>query len=255
MTTVDRGITDYCDKSWTLILSHNGLQEFDDYWNCSGEWVEHANYARGGWSGVIRCCLSLPNGGQAALFVKRQRNYTTWTLRHPILGIPTLAREFNNLAQLTQKGVGTVNPIYFASRNVCGDYRSILITEELRGFHSLMPTGESRFDSEAAFETGRLLRAVHTAGLNHNCYYPKHVFIRPTANERICEARVLDLEKAKPRHLSCLRPLHDLRTMLRRCHWWTRGNRVRFLSGYFGTLDSVLAKRAVTTALHREAKE
>ena len=217
--------------------------------------MEHANYARGGWSGVIRCCLSLPNGGQAALFVKRQRNYTTWTLRHPILGIPTLAREFNNLAQLTQKGVGTVNPIYFASRNVCGDYRSILITEELRGFHSLMPTGDSRFDSAAAFETGRLLRDVHAAGLNHKCYYPKHVFIRPTANDRICEARVLDWEKATPRHWSCLRTLHDLRTMLRRCHWWTRGHRARYLTGYFRTLDSVLATRAVTTALHAEAKE
>ena len=46
----------------------------------------------------------------------------------------------------------------------------------------------------------------------------------------------------------------DLQTMLRRCHWWTRGNRIRFLTGYFGTLDSLLAILAVTGALHREVK-
>jgi hypothetical protein len=48
-----------------------------------------------------------------------------------------VAREFGNRMLLSRKGVSTVKPIYFASGNVLGDYRRILITEELTAFHSL----------------------------------------------------------------------------------------------------------------------
>jgi hypothetical protein len=240
---------DYCDSWWKSVFSHNGLHDFGDYWNCPGTSVERANFARQGWSGVTRSELALPSGEKMAVFVKRQRDYKTRTLRHPISGVPTLAREFKNLTCLIRRGVGTAKPLYFANRIVGQESRCILVTEELSGFRPLAPTGNPRLDFAAAAETGRLLRAIHAAGISHNCYYPKHVFLRRTDDDRIGQACVIDLEKGRARFLGCLRPLHDLHTMLRRCGWWTRGNRIRFVTGYFGNLNSTLAKVAMAAAL------
>lgn len=72
--------------------------------------------------------LNLPEGGSAAVFLKRQENHGYRTWRHPWSGIPTFAREFANTQQLREIGVPTLEPVYFAMDRQSMAGRAILLT-------------------------------------------------------------------------------------------------------------------------------
>ena len=87
---------DYVAEPLKPVFDYNGLFGFSDFWNRKIEWFEAPNHRRGGWSGVARSELTLPDGGRLPVFVKRQANHMTRTWRHPFRGQPTLIREFEN---------------------------------------------------------------------------------------------------------------------------------------------------------------
>jgi len=232
-------MNDYLATDWQRIFEFNGLRSFDDFWKLEAEWFEEPNQRRGGWSGVARCELEKPDGGAARVFLKRQENHVTRTLAHPLRGFPTFIREFQSIMRYRRCGIPTLTPIYFAVRREDGNQRAVLMTEELTGFRSLDDLARewkafpARTRAAVAIEVARLLKQIHSHRLSHNCFYPKHVFLR-LAGDDVAEARIIDLEKTKWRLLGLDRDFRDMRRLNGPGLPWSRADRVRFFKKYLG---------------------
>ncbi|HTD66871.1 MAG TPA: lipopolysaccharide kinase InaA family protein [Candidatus Limnocylindria bacterium] len=247
---------------WREIFAANGLSKFDDFWDWKVALFEQPNTDRGGWSGVARCELRLPNGGTIRVFLKRQENHVTRTLLHPVRGIPTFAREFQNIMRYRAHAIPSVTPLYFASRQEDGKQRAILLTEELAGFRSLdewhrdwqqIPPSP-RLRRAVIRSVADLLRQIHAHGLRHNCFYPKHIFVRLDSAERV-ESRAIDLEKTKHSPFRHWR-MNDLGTLNRHAAGWSRADRVRFFKEYLSiphlTEDAKMQWRHLARRLARK---
>ena len=231
---------DFINERWRAILACNGLLDFDALWNLDAPWFEEPNHRRGGWSGVSRYELSLPEGGRAVIFLKRQENHGTPSLRHPVRGIPTFYREFKRIMSYRDKGVLALEPVYFAVRQVGKDQRAILATEELTGFISLeeqvqlwVKSGGApiRLRRPVLSAVAHLLRSMHSHGIRHGCFYTKHVFVRLNA-EGAVDVRVIDLEKSHVMPLASLCALRDLSALSRFSSFWSRADKMHFLKEY-----------------------
>ncbi|HMM55423.1 MAG TPA: lipopolysaccharide kinase InaA family protein [Candidatus Desulfobacillus sp.] len=232
---------DFVAPSWQAILEHNGLRDFEALWTLEAGWFEAPNRRRGGWSGVSRCELSLPGGGTRAVFLKRQENHNARSWTHPLRGAPTFLREFRRLRQYRARGIPTLEPVYFAMRREAGQARAILATEELAGFIPLDERAR-RWRLEGAprsvrlaciREVAALLAQMHGHHIQHNCFFPNHVFTRLLEGGGV-EARVIDLEKSRWRPLKVFCTLRDLDTLNRYSPIWSRSDRLRFLKAYLG---------------------
>lgn len=237
---------DYLDPAWQPILAHNGLADFDALWNVDAGWFEPPNERRGGWSGVSRLELTRPDGTACAVFLKRQENHNTFSWRHPFQGIPTFLREFRLIQRYLAAGVPSLKPVCFAIRS----QRALLVTEELTGFAGLdrhldaWPTLDAATRRQIIDTVASLTQRLHAAGIQHNCYYPKHVFVKVGAGGRtlagaaVCmgmvEARIIDLEKSRWNPLARQRSLRDLDTLNRYAPACRRSERLRFLKTYLG---------------------
>lgn len=233
---------DYLDARWQAILTHNQLHSFDDLWTLDIGWFEEPNRRRGGWSGVSRCELSLPEGGRTAIFLKRQENHGTFYWRHPIAGIPTFTREFRTILHYKANGVPSLEPVYFAARQTRNYQRAILATEELSGFISMeecvahwlandVPARSERLRYLCAIAD--LLSTMHRHRIQHNCPFPKHLFIKSRPDGSI-EARIIDLEKSRWRPLMLFCTLRDLGALQRHAPSWSGTDRLWFFKRYLG---------------------
>lgn len=231
---------DYINERWRPILAHNGLSGFDALWALKAEWFEEPNHRRGGWSGVSRCELKLPEGGTCAIFLKRQENHKARVWSHPVFGAPTFLREFQHIMRYRANGVATLEPVYFGMRKVGKDDRAILITEELTGFVSMEDRVQRWLKEGAPPRAVRLkilkavaglLRGMHAHGIQHNCFFPKHVFTRTNADGSV-EARVIDLEKSRWRPSKTVCARRDLYTLNHHSYCWSRSDRLWFFKEY-----------------------
>ena len=232
---------DYLPRNWQTLLAADGLDNFDALWSLDIGWYEPRNERRGGWSGVSRCELESRQGEHVGIFIKRQENHVSRTWAHPVRGIPTFRREFRNLLRYRTCGVPTLEPVYYAERRVDGSRRAILITRELAGYTSLQHCQENwsaqgRPAAPLRRDMLRRLAAVvcrlHRQRLQHNCLYPKHVFIGGSDDN--VDVRLIDLEKTKRRLSRARAMLRDLDTLNRRSTGWSRTDRLRFLLAYLG---------------------
>ncbi len=228
-------MNDFIAAEWQRIFEFNGLRSFDDFWKLEAKWFEEPNQRRGGWSGVARCELKLPEGGTTRVFLKRQENHTTRTLAHPLRGMSTFVREFQQIVRYRECGIPSLTPLYFACRREDGNLRAILLTEELSGFRSLDEMAREWKEMPRAIRhaiinaVAQLLRQIHEHRLTHNCFYPKHVFLRLDAQGRV-EARVIDLEKTKRQFFGFDWNFRDMRRL--NIPGWSRTDRVRFFREY-----------------------
>lgn len=232
---------DFIAPDWGPLAQRHGLDDFGALWELDIGWVEVPNRRRGGWSGVSRYAMQGRNGSDEVVYIKRQQNHTTRTLRHPFRGVMTFRREFRNLRRLQSYGVPVPDLLYFAERRVAGDRRAILILRELTGYASL----EERLEYWKAHglperavwqrllrRLAGIARLMHRHRMRQNCFYPKHVFIGGASDE--LDIRLLDFEKAR-RTLSVQRAmLRDLDTLNRHAPDLRTTDRLRFLLAYFG---------------------
>lgn len=232
---------DFVGERWRSILAYNGVVEFEALWAWQMPWFEPPNHRRGGWSGVSRCELKRPEGGYAVLFMKRQENHCARSWAHPIDGEPTFFREFRCLMHYRRSGIPTLEPVYFAARKDGSNHRAILITEALTGYLSLeawiqswqtQGVPELRVRRQVLSGLARLLREMHAQGIQHNCFFPKHVFVRVDAEG--ADVRVIDLEKSRWRPLAVLCALRDLGTLNYYSQAWRRCDRLWFFRQYLG---------------------
>jgi hypothetical protein len=232
-------VQEVCDATWRSILAANGLAEFEALWNLPRDWFEPPNKRRGGWSAVSRHRLRLDDGSGVGVFVKRQQDHAYRNLLHPFRGRPTFERELRNIHAYRACGVPTLVPVYFGWRRHGGHQQAILITLELQGFCSLLALQREwtergrppRAQRLALLESlAALTRRMHGCGLQHNCFYPKHLFLRPQADA--WELRVIDLEKTKRRRRRDAARVRDLSTLGRYAQGWSRSERLRFFLRY-----------------------
>jgi hypothetical protein len=250
----------FCADGWGEIFADNGLAGFEDFWKTEVPLFEEPNSGRGGWSAVARCELRRADGCPAVVFLKRQSGHNTRTLWHPWRGVPTFQREFDNIRRFQSLGIPTPQPLWFASEDGRGN-RAILVTAELTGCKSLdLVAVEVAAEKKPALrnalvaEVAALLRAIHRAGLRHNCFYPKHVFLRRAGAGAGFEAHVLDLEKARRNWTGPSGFRRDLRTLLRRVPQWNRPALLRFLLVYLGESRVTPRVRSLWRWLRRNLK-
>ncbi len=255
----------YQANDWKQLAHSNGLDSFDAIWALDIGWFEEPNQRRGGWSGVSQAELVLADGGRAGVFIKRQQGHITRTPAHPLAGGLTFRREFHNLKRLQTCGVPTLDVLYFAERKVDGKRQSILITRELSGYQSLddciqnwQQTGwpDKRAWHRFITRLAGVARLMHQNRMQHNCFFPKHIFLKDIDAEP--DIRLIDLEKAKHTFSVEQAMLRDLDTLNRRTSGVTTTERLRFLLAYYGQrrVDSRVRKtwKKLVELMHRKGR-
>lgn len=221
------------------LLETNHLAEFDQLWDLKTEWFEEPNYRRNGWSGVIKYPLVDSNGETSWVFIKRQENHNCKTAAHPIEGVPTFQREYQNIKHLNNNNIPTLTTLYYSERRIKGKNQAILITQSLEGYESFEQffAGEKNSDlpqrDEIMALSGQIIRKMHDAHFRHNCLYAKHLFVKVDAEE--VDVRLIDLEKLK--WLPFLQQVrkNDLSRLIRRGEPMTHNDLQNILSSYYQT--------------------
>ncbi len=225
----------YVAPNWLTALTNQSINNFDTLWALDADWFEPPNIRRGGWSGVSRIEVDIPNRGKLGLFLKRQENHRCKTWRHPISGIATLDKEFSNIIKFKKHNIPSLNPVYFAKQMVSGKLQAILITEELTGYRPLSDINISSPSNRKKLlqEVASVIHKMHAHNYQHNCLFPKHIFAKQD-NGR-WSVRIIDLEKTKHRISKKHVVLRDLGTLHRHAtDRWTLSDRIILLRCYMG---------------------
>ena len=232
-------LKEYINDAWLPILQHNHLDSFEALWALNrDDWFEPPNYRRGGWSGVVKTSIALPDGGSAGVFIKRQENHFFRSWRNFFRLTATFEREFRNILNFRKLGVPTLEPIYYCQKTVTGKLRAIVVTRELEGYQPfdaqcyqpISRLGKSRRRQLIA-RVATTLRHMHDAHLQHNCLYLKHIFVKEGPGGAT-DARLIDLEKAKWRPIRSIITTRDLYSLYRCAEGWSRTDRLRFFLAY-----------------------
>ena len=232
-------ITHYMAIDWREILAFNQLDSFESLWQLDADWFEEPNQRRGGWSGVSRVVLALPEGGEVAVFLKRQENHLRKTRAHPFRGIPTFRAEIENILRLRELHIPTMEPVYYAERNADKGWQCILVTNELTGYQPLDKAIEHWYaqgwDKYSAERKSILVTAasacarLHKYRLVHMALHAKHLFV----NRETTTVCFIDLEKMRSSWTSKRAMLRDLDSLNRHAYRLSRTDRLRFLLTYF----------------------
>jgi len=228
---------DFIAKADTPVLAANGLADFEALWRLDLEQVDEPNIRRGGVSSV--CRLPLNN---SAYYLKRQQGYFTRSLHHP-WGEALCEREWRNIQKFQQLGIAAVTCAFFGTRDSGKEQRAILLTHALDGFNDLthylkhwatLPKNQREAIVEACAE---LAHNLHRARQKHGCLYPKHIFLKASAEG--WQTCLIDLEKAR-RLLPFKRDrISDLEPLLRRAEIWNNHERRQFFRAYLNSDNGI----------------
>ena len=187
-------------------------EEFERWWATEGDWVEEPNQRRGGMSGVQRTQY---NG--KTVYVKRMTHHLFHSLRYPF-GRPTVVREIAVIRDLEKAGVIVPKIVYGKALKIDGEWRALLVTEDMDGFISIADWYEQHAKTPFpdAIREG-MLRAVavafkgmHSVNRQHGCCYVRHIYVRTDGKE---QAGFLDLEKSRRRFNREKAINHDFRQL------------------------------------------
>jgi tRNA A-37 threonylcarbamoyl transferase component Bud32 len=220
----------FIDDADRSLLERHGLADFDSLWDVQLDAVDEPNTGRGGWSSVFR--LELEGAGY---YLKRQSNYLTRTLHHP-LGEPSFSREFRNISLYQKLGIPALHAVFYGEQKVDGERRAILMTRALDGWTDL-DTLLLQWEELSATQRlailqacGQLARTLHKAGQVHGCFYPKHIFLKARAGEYL--AQLIDLEKTRKSIFGQRDRVKDLEPLLRRAPMWNEAQIREMLAAY-----------------------
>ncbi|OUR89182.1 hypothetical protein A9Q92_01455 [Methylophaga sp. 42_8_T64] len=226
------------NKDWQQIFANNNLADFDAIWDLTTEWFEEPNKRRGGWSGVIKLDLNTAEG-KVSVFIKRQENHITRTLLHPVRGMPTFQREYQNILRMSKHGLPIMELAFFAKRINNGNLQAILITKALDDYIPLeserfLASGDlinnAQHKEKLLVAVADTLRQIHRHHFQHNCLYLKHIFVRPDGDG--WDIKLIDLEKLKWRFFKQQAVFRDLYTLYRHAKGWSRKDHVRLFQAY-----------------------
>ncbi len=256
-------MNEFIAPEWRQILTDQGLADFNTLWRLELEPLDIPNTERGGWSTVSILTRKVSDGIEKRLIVKRQQKHTSFSFLHPFRGIPTFEKELYNILRYKQLGIPTIEPVYYSRRNSTNGPQAVLVTEYLDGYVSLneLVTTWQEHGQPNRFERIRVIKAVasllrklHSKDLQHNCFYPKHLFIKKE-NDKI-RVKLIDLEKTKRRPFGNGRKVRDLESLHRHSQGWSSADRLRFIKEYcnIGRMDKN-AKRLCRQIMRRNKKK
>jgi tRNA A-37 threonylcarbamoyl transferase component Bud32 len=184
----------------------------------------------------VRTKLALPDGSEVGIFIKRQENHVYRAWQNFFRLTATFAREFYNLLRFRQLGIPSPEIVYFGQRMVDGKLRAILVTRELAGY---LPVNAECYSPIAKFDRFRrkllitqvadTVRRLHQERIQHNCLYPKHLFVRENGDFDVC---LIDLVKAKWRPYKRSIIVRDLGSLYRHTQGWSRTDQLRLFLAY-----------------------
>ncbi len=219
----------YKDKAAKTVFQNSHLDNFDKLWSLDAPWFEAPNERRSGFSGVVTWEFIGQHGEIWPVFIKRQHNHNTRTWRHPLTGIPTFYREYQNITNLIKLGVPTIDTLYYGEQATADGVKAILVSRALDGYVSLEDWFKSSAEKDELVIAAVLkqivaaIKPMHQHRIRHGCLYGKHIFIKflpdntsmASGAEPIVDVRLLDLEKA---HVSLFKKqliLKDLSQLIR----------------------------------------
>ena len=230
---------EFFGNNWPLALKQNSLYSFNTLWQLQADWFEEPNIRRGGWSGVVKIRLKSGKDEPSYIFIKRQENHTSRTWRHPLSGIATFQKEYENIKRFHHYHIPTLELVYFGTRTYNGNLQAIIATQDLAGYFpldTLLPSSDLgiidnwKTKRSLLIATARVLSRMHQHNIQHNSLYPKHIFAKKVNND--WDIRIIDLEKAKRRLLKRTAILRDLGTLRRHTLDWTVKEQMTFFKAY-----------------------
>lgn len=231
--------TIYLNPQWQQQLDDNQLSTFDQFWDLELKAVDEGNVGRGqdGWSKVCIHSLMTATGEKKRIVIKRQSNYRSHTLRHPLSGIATFEKEYQFIRRYQKLEIPAMQAVYCATRQVNGELQAILATEYLENHRSLFDIlEESKLSKQDIIyltqQVGQLVATLHEKNLEHRCLFPKHIFIPNDPTQKAC---LIDLEKTRWRPWGKGRIVRDLTALARRTSNISARDKVRFMRQYLGT--------------------
>ncbi len=205
-------------------FKRNQLGGFQSIWELDAPWFEAPNERRDGVSGVVTYELVTEGGETVPIFIKRQSNHNTRTWAHPIRGIPTFRREFNNIVQLKAIGVQTLDVLYFGEALSVEGHLAVLVSRALSEYVPLdvwFQQSRNLADGERVKQLlvslVKAIKPMHEQKIRHGCLYGKHVFVKkiPLEQGGGFDVRLLDLEKAHRTRSSKYASQKDLSQLIR----------------------------------------
>lgn len=187
-------------------------KEFSHWWATEGDWVEEPNFRRKGMSGV-QC---VERDGKK-LYVKRMTHHLFHSLRYPF-GRPTIVREISVIHDLEKAGVIVPKIVYGKAMKVEGEWRALLVTEDMAGFisiadwyhqHAITPFPDEVRDAMLK-AVALAFKKMHSVNRQHGCCYVRHIYVK---TEGVVEAGFLDLEKSRRRLRRHKAANHDFRQL------------------------------------------
>lgn len=225
--------TDESQRNVANVASMPARNRFDFFWQLNAPLFEPPNTCRGGWSGVSQIQLQL-NNEKIPVFIKRQRKHRIRYWRHLLKGIPTFEREYRNIKHLRALDIPTLEPVFFAKRKD----KAILITKALSDYQSLdeLDYSQLSFPQRSALicSIAKVIAKLHAHHLQHNCLYPKHIFVKQLKNKS-WDVRLIDLEKLRHKLFKRQALSRDLSCLSRHApDNWSQTDHLRFFKAYLG---------------------
>ncbi len=133
------------------------------------------------------------------LYVKRMTHHLFHSVRYPF-GRPTIVREVAVIKELERAGVIVPKIVFGEAVKIEGEWRALLVTEDMAGFISIADWYARHAVSPYSDEVRQaMLKAValafkkmHSVNRQHGCCYVRHIYVK---TEGKAEAGFLDLEK------------------------------------------------------------
>lgn len=130
--------------------------------------------------------------------------------------------------------------LYFEQWTEEGRQRRVIMTEELGSYAPLSSDAykmggkilHSKSQKEALFQSlANLMRRMHGSHFKHNCFYPNHVFAKPSVKGQF-NLKVIDLEKIKRVWFKKSASIRDLSSFLRHASSWSKEDKQAFIAVY-----------------------
>ncbi len=194
------------------MASKKELEEFQRWWATEGDWVEEPNERRKGMSGVQR----IERDGKT-LYVKRQVAHLFHSLRYPF-GRPTIVREIQVIDELAAAGVIVPKIVYGKALQINGEWRALLVTEDMKDFVSIGDWYEQNMHLDCSPEVKAEMfkqiavafKKMHSVNRQHGCCYVRHIYVKSSGEVL---AGFLDLEKSRRRWVRQKAVQHDFKQL------------------------------------------
>lgn len=151
------------------------------------------------------------------LYVKRQVAHLFHSLRYPF-GRPTIVREIQVINELAAAGVIVPKIVYGKALQINGEWRALLVTEDMKDFVSIGDWYEQNMHLDCSPEVKAEMfkqiavafKKMHSVNRQHGCCYVRHIYVKSRGEVL---AGFLDLEKSRRRWVRQKAVLHDFKQL------------------------------------------